>query len=183
MPQPDVPVADQPGQPKAPRGNDLIEDFANQIRILARRERRGDLASLRRLDPEAPAAAAFFSIVVKVAPESGPDSMRRYARLLQMLALNPEALKPGRLGTGLAAAGVSEGRVLKLLAARGPALARQLHLIARRLATAGALPYRQLAELVLEPDDGPRAEDLRLKIARDYWRALDLSASDATPES
>jgi CRISPR system Cascade subunit CasB len=182
MPQPDQ-AADVTGQPHAAPGRDLIEAFADEIRLLAERKQRGDLASLRRLDPETPDAAAFFRIVVKLAPEAGPDSMRRYARLVQNLALNPDALKQGRLGTALAAAGVSEGRVLKLLAARGPALARQLHLIARRLANAGALPYRQLADLVLEPDDSPRAEDIRLRIARDYWHALDRGAADATPQS
>lgn len=182
MLQPDE-AADVGSQPQAGRERDLIEAFADEIRLLARKDRRGDLASLRRLDPERPDAAAFFRIVVTVAPEAGPDSMRRYARLVQILALNPDALKPGRLGNALAAADVSEGRVLKLLAARGPALARQLHLIARRLANAGALPYRQLATLVLESDDSPRAEDVRLSIARDYWRALDRGAAGATPQS
>lgn len=175
--QPDGAVdVGSPDEPRPAQGRDLVEAFADKVRLLARQERRGDLASLRRLDPDAPAAAAFFSIVVKVAPEAGPCKMRRYARLLQILALNPDALKPGPLGAALAAAGVSEGRVLKLLAARGSALAGQLHLLARRLANAGALPYHQIAELVLEPDDSARAEDVRLRIARDYWRARDSSA-------
>lgn len=174
MSQPDGAVeAPPPDQPKGGRAGDLVEAFAEQVRSLARRERRGDLASLRRLDAEMPAAAAFFRIVVAVAPEAGPASLKRYARLLQILALKPDVLVPGPLGPALIEAGVSEGRVIKLLAARGPALARQLQLLARRLANAGAVPYRQIGDLILAPDDSDRAEDLRLRISRDYWRALD----------
>ena len=175
MPQLDEAADTAPPQAKSEvkPGRDLIEAFADEIRLLAKREQRGDLASLRRLDPEQPDAIAFFRIAAKIVPEAGPDRLRRYARLVQMLALKPDALKPGRLGSELAAAGVSEARVQKLLAARGPALARQLFLVARRLGDDGILPYRQLAELVLEPDDSPRADDVRLRIARDYWRALE----------
>jgi CRISPR system Cascade subunit CasB len=158
-----------------------VEAFAGEIRRLAEQERRGDLAALRRLDPEQPDAAAFFRSVVKIAPDAGPGLMRRYARLLRMLALKPDALKGGSLGAALANAGVSESRVLKLLAARGPALARQLDIIARRLANAGDLPYREIGRLTLEPDDSEHAEDARLRVARDYWRGLDSHKADRAP--
>jgi hypothetical protein len=82
----------------------------------------------------------------------------------------------------MAAAGVSEGRAQKLLTARGSAVVEQLRLIARRLANEGMLPYRQIGDLLLiEDEEGERAEAVRLRIARDYWRALDRA--DATTVS
>jgi CRISPR system Cascade subunit CasB len=160
----------------------LVEAFAAAIRALESAERRGDLASLRRLNTDAPDAAAFFRIVVKIAPEASAAALQRYARFLQILALKPAALTSGSFGAAMAAAEVSEARVQKLLTARGPALAEQIRLISRRLANVGTLPYRQIGDLLLiEDDDSERAEAARLRIARDYWRALDRA--DANPAS
>jgi hypothetical protein len=158
----------------------LIDTFAGAIRALESAERRGDLASLRRLNTNAPDATVFFRIVVKIAPEAGPTALRRYARFLQILALKPAALASGSFGAAMAAAGISEGRVQKLLTTRGPALAEQFRLIARRLANEGTLPYRQIGELLLiEDEEGEGAEAVRLRIARDYWRALDRADANA----
>jgi CRISPR system Cascade subunit CasB len=165
-------AAVEPVQSKTERGAGLVEAFANEVHSLAKRERRGDLSDLRRLDVDAPSSAAFFRIVAKVTPESGPDALKRYARLLQILALKPDAMAPMSLGHAMVHAKISENRVQKLLGARGSGLAEQLRLVARRLASAGALPYRQIGELLLAPDDSDRAERLRLTIARDYWVAL-----------
>jgi CRISPR system Cascade subunit CasB len=160
----------------------LVEAFAGAIRALESAEQRGDLASLRRLNANAPDAAAFFRIVVRIAPEASPAALHRYARLLQILALKPAALASGSFGAAMVAAGVSEGRAQKLLTARGSAVAEQLRLIARRLANEGMLPYRQIGDLLLiEDEEGERAEAVRLRIARDYWRALDRA--DATTVS
>jgi CRISPR system Cascade subunit CasB len=160
----------------------LLDAFAGAIRALEKSERRGDLASLRRLNTDAPDAAPFFRIVVKIAPEAGPTTLHRYARFLQILALKPAALASGSFGAVMAAAGISETRVQKLLSARGVTLAEQLRLISRRLANEGTLPYRQIGELLLiEDEDSERAEAVRLRIARDYWRVLDRA--DANPAS
>jgi CRISPR system Cascade subunit CasB len=166
-------AAVEPVQSNTERGAGLVEAFANEVRSLAQRERRGDLSDLRRLNVDAPSSAAFFRIVAKVTPESGPDALKRYARLLQILALKPDAMAPMSLGHAMVHAKISESRVQKLLGARGSGLAEQLRLVARRLAGAGALAYRQIGELLLAPDDSERAERLRLTIARDYWVALD----------
>jgi hypothetical protein len=164
------------------KGFGLVEAFAGAVRALESADRRGDLASLRRLNTGAPDAAAFFRIVVRIAPEAGPTAVHRYARFLQILALKPAALASGSFGAAMAAAGVSESRAQKLLTARGSALAKQLRLIARRLANEGTLPYRQIGDLLLiEDEESGRAETVRLRIARDYWRALDRA--DATPVS
>ena len=163
-----VPVEDAEGG--------LAEGFANSIRKVHAAERRGDLAELRRLDPERPNAPAFFRIVTKAAPQSPPAAMRRYARLLQILALKPDALTPWGLGKTMAEAGISESRVQKLLSARGPAFDEQIRLVARRLANFGRLPYREIGRLLLAPEESDAVEDFRLRIAHDYWRALDRSA-------
>jgi CRISPR system Cascade subunit CasB len=165
-----------------PRG--LAQAFAEEVLRLMRAERRGDIASLRRLDPDRPDTPAFFSIVVKLAPEAGEASLLRYARLLQILALKPEALAPGSFGEAMAKAGISEARVQRLLSARGPAFADQARLIARRLGNYGALPHRDLGELLLIADhESDRAETLRLRIAQDYWRALDHDKASASTET
>jgi CRISPR system Cascade subunit CasB len=131
----------------------LVEAFAGAIRALESAERRGDLASLRRLNTDAPDAAAFFRIVVRIAPEASPAALQRYARFLQILALKPAALISGSFGAAMAAAEVTEARVQKLLTARGPALAEQIRLISRRLADVGTLPYRQIGDLLMIEDE------------------------------
>ena len=155
-------------------GGERDHGFAlyNEVRKLTEADRRGDLAELRRLDTDQPSAPAFFRILARVAPEAGPDAMRRYANFLRILALKPEVLTDDRLGTVMAQTGVSESRVQRLLTARGGAMGDQLRLIAHRLANAGNLPWRGFSDLLLTKDE-KHADDNRLRIARDYWRALD----------
>jgi CRISPR system Cascade subunit CasB len=152
--------------------------LCNEVRRLAEAEQRGDLAELRRLDPNQPGAPAFFRILARVAPEAGGETMRRYAHFLRILALKPEALSGDRLGAVMAKAGVSESRVQRLLTARGETMRDQLRLIARRLANSGNLPWRGFADLLLTKDD-KQAENKRLIIARDYWRALDRAEAQS----
>lgn len=158
----------------------LVEKLVSAVRHLHLREARGDLAELRRLDAETPSTPAFFRILARAAPRTGrPEDIQRIANFLSILALKPEKLARGSLGTAMAAARISEGRVQRLLAARRPASTHQLRLIARRLAQDEMLPYREIGQLLLEDDeDGEFAEDVRLRIARDYWRVLDHRASD-----
>jgi len=156
-----------------PRESDLVELLANSVRGLEAAERRGDLAELRRMDPDRPDAPAFFRMLVRHRPDAGPDFTRRCARLVRLLALRPDSLVTGSLGEAMAAHGISEARVQKLLSARGEAQAAQIALIARRLAGERALPYRELGRLLLLRDDDEAAERIRLAIARDYFRALD----------
>jgi CRISPR system Cascade subunit CasB len=149
-----------------------------EVRRLMEAERRGDLAELRRLDPDQPSAPAFFRIVARVAPEAGVETMRRYAHFLRVLALKPEALSDDRLGATMAGAGLSESRVQRLLTARGETMRDQLRLIARRLANSGNLPWRGFADLLLTMDD-KQAENKRLIVARDYWRTLDRAEAQS----
>jgi hypothetical protein len=159
------------------REHDLVELFANDVRALEAAERRGDLAELRRMNVDRPDAPAFFRVLVRHRPDAGPEFARRCARLVRMLALRPEALVRSPLGEAMAEHGISESRVQKLLAARGEALATQIGLIARRLAGERALPYRELGRLLLTHDDDEAAEAARMRIARDYFRALDRAGA------
>jgi len=149
-----------------------------EIRALAEAERRGDLAELRRLDPDRPGAPVFFRILVRVAPDAAPETMCRYAHYLRILALNPDALSGDRLGAVMAASGVSESRVQRLLSARGGAMRDQLRLIARRLANADNVPWRGFAYLLLTSDED-KLERSRLIVARDFWRALDRAQAQS----
>lgn len=175
MTQPDA-LAKAPAQGQTERG--LGGAFVNEVRALLHAERRGDLAELRRLTPEHPDAPAFFRILARVAPEAGVKTMRLYAHYLRILALNPQALSDDRLGAVMAKSGVSESRVQRLLIARAAALDAQLRLIARRLANSGNVPWRGFADLMLAADE-EQAEHARLRIARDYWRALDGSQNQS----
>jgi hypothetical protein len=158
----------------------LVELLAREVQALEAAERRGDLAELRRMNPERPNVPAFFRMLVRHRPDAGPDFARRCARIVHLLALRPEVLHRGSLGEAMAANGISEARAQKLLASRGEALATQIALIARRLAQERALPYRELGHLLLADDDSDSTDRLRLRIARDYFRALDRApAADA----
>lgn len=168
MTQPETHSAAAPVDAESDPGFRLYKE----VRALVEAERRGDLAELRRLDPDCPGAPVFFRILARVAPDAGPETMRRYAHYLRILALNPEALSGDRLGVVMAEANVSESRVQRLLTARGDAMGDQLRLIARRLANAGNVPWRGFAYLLLSGDDD-RLERSRMIVARDFWRALD----------
>ena len=171
-------------QPKAVSGG-RVKALADAVRALARAERRGDLASLRRLDPAHPFAPAFFALLSAHARWAQDDEeVRRCACLVQILAIRPEVLTERSLGKALAEAfgGTIETRVQKLLSAGDDALPDQARLLARRLAGAGVLPYRDFGALLLAPDEAA-LEQTRLAIAMDYWRALDRSDRDAGPSS
>lgn len=155
----------------------LLDALAGAVRGLDRAEAHGDLASLRRLDRDAPASPAFYRLAVRHAPGlERPGDLRALALILTIMALSPEALAPTRLGHALAEAGVSEARVQRLLAARGEAFRELALRTARVLAGRGTLPYRELGLLILARSE-PFAEEIRMRIARDYWsRARDADA-------
>ena len=88
---------------------------------------------------------------------------------------------PGRrLGTALHAAGYSENRLLRLTAARGPALHDQIIRAARMLAHAGQAPVNLWTLLHLAGRDRDRAEEARIRIAQDYYAAAARSGEGDT---
>jgi CRISPR system Cascade subunit CasB len=141
----------------------------------------GPLAELRRLDPKqgAPNAPALHRLLARYVPDDwlGGDAMHRWTLLVHLLALAaPDQHRGGpSLGAALFAAGYSEGRLTRLLEARGAEFDVVLPRMVRFLVAKGESlnPY-ELSRLVLR--GGGEAE--RLRIARDYYRA-EAKPSDA----
>lgn len=138
----------------------------------------GDRAALRKLQPGAVQVPAFWRLSTSVlAPALDRKGVRRsdaedqWATILATMERTQHA-KHRHLGAALAAAGVSEMRVTRLLRAHGPALADAVRAVAHQLETS-AQPFDQaeLAWLVLS--DGHRDEDdSRRQIARHYYGAI-----------
>ncbi len=160
----------------------LPSAFREDVMRLEKAERRGDLAELRRLDPEVPDRPAFYRIIARRAPEAGVEAMRDYAHILRILALGPERLTDDGAGRVMADCAVSESRVQKLLSSRGKALRSQVQMLAGRLARDGRVPWRDFSELVLADRDDDRIDRVRMRIARDFWTALDRRTSSGSSE-
>jgi hypothetical protein len=150
----------------------LADKIAAQIRHLHATQDRGALAELRRMDPENPVVPAFQRILSQVAADAGFEWARRLALATKIAAMpmGADALtaRP-TLGELMRTEKFPEGRLQKLMTARGSALDDQILRLARRLARTGSMPWRELVELALArgPD---RLERLRYRIAREYWK-------------
>jgi CRISPR system Cascade subunit CasB len=142
----------------------------------------GDVASLRRMDPHDPSAAAFWRVMIDyVEPDgavTGAGATTGAAEQSWAAIIRAAAILSGlhrrdiRLGTALAEAGLSELRFTRLLRARGDGLPRQIADVARYLATkAHPLDVTDIAHLVLsaERDD---SETVRRRIARCYFATV-----------
>ena len=176
--------------------------MAREVRRLWQAEATGELAALRRLDPNDPIEPALFRLLADTVPEklmgralpepgatgSRLDMTRRWALVAFILAQRPDALR-GRLGEALDKAGISPGRLSMLLSARGPTFRDLVKRTARRLARATevtGLPYREIGALVLidgRPDWDVEADDIRVRIAADYQRAATKQAAEDTDAS
>lgn len=163
----------------------LITALANAVRALHHQERRGDLASLRRMDADEPVPPAFQRILVRAAPDADLNHARRIALFVKILSLpmggDALAADRRRLGEAMADDGISEKRVQMLMTARGPALDDLLLRTARRLARAGVLPFQEIGELIL--GDPTIRERTRFAVAKAYWagRARRDDAGTAAP--
>lgn len=149
--------------------------------IIGTRLPAGDVAELRRLDPECPSAPAFWKLVVGELEELGalrrgvPDreeQERRWAVILNALAYLGDLHRPGRgYGVALASSGFSEHRFGRLLRSRSGPLWYQARRSAQFLSShAEPTDATGLAWLVLSEgrSDEQRA---RRQLARDYYRA------------
>lgn len=150
---------------------------------LVRRLGPGDLAELRRLDPERPSAPGFWRLVASMACAEGDatwrtENERRYAVILRTFAELRDVHRHGRrLGTALAEAQLDERRLLQLLRARKAALAHAIRTTCHFLTSKGVtVDAMDLARLVLT-EDRPREDAERRQLARDYFRAAARIAS------
>lgn len=173
---PHVSAAPDPATQKAP----LAELVGRLSRTLARELSPGDLAELRRLDPEQPFAPSLFKVLALhledtgYLPEDGPardEAERCFAAILAGLAHLGPFHQPGRpLGMALASAGASELRLVRLLRHHAGALRSTAILMARYLAARGEpTDFTDMARLLLS-DGRDHAQAVRRQIARDYYR-------------
>lgn len=159
---------------------EALDAMASAVRVLNAQRDTGALAALRRGDAVAP---AFHILLAQCAPDhlfaGGGETLEtmthRFARVAQIFALKPDALKKKPLGAVLQAIGYPEARLAMLLNARAATLDDLLRRTARRIALSDEpTPYRELGLVALlngRADRRERLDNLRLKIARDYQRA------------
>jgi CRISPR type I-E-associated protein CasB/Cse2 len=140
----------------------------------------GALASLRRGSAHDVARQAAFHRLLAAVPdhEIPTHDLIRWAAVAQCMALTGiPSTKSESDGTAMAHADLSESRFARLLASHGDGFRDQLLLVARYLHSKDtSLNWYELGELTLT--DGineERADTLRLRLARDYYRALTIS--------
>lgn len=161
----------------------LLKNIATELWRLNEVEAAGELAALRRLDRRSAPPAALYRVLARAgAGEMSPDTVRRWAHAVAIMAQRPDALKASGLGETLKIIGVSEQRLDMLLYSRGPALYDLALRTAKRIARSGEkLPYRDLCHLVLFEAD-PKTDDVRIRVAQSYLRASD-KADLASPHT
>jgi hypothetical protein len=148
---------------------------------------RGDLAALRRLDPNRVSAPAFWRLLARHAEQEldhldrHPERVSRWAAGIRA-AVELEGLHDGQrsLGRALGEAGYADQRFERLLRADEPGLWDELRSAARYLGVKGQRANaEQLIRLAVDVDPA-RAEHLRRALAADY-SAVTTSSADAAP--
>jgi hypothetical protein len=132
-----------PTQSRAPGSRDkIIGQFIAALRADASggapRIGRGNLAALRRMDPDAYEVPAFWRLLAQAtdgAMVSSDDVTARWALIAHGMAL----MAPGHhdraeIGRALQAIGYAEGRLARLLGARGPQFRALVPRLCRHLA-------------------------------------------------
>lgn len=152
---------------------------------------RGDLAALRRMNPDAPDAAVVWRLLARYELQGNPRVEEKWALILHGIALmTPTASGDGLgrsahdgtvpVGRAIYSGGdsqrssgyYSESRLNRLLTARGPILRTLLARLFRMVATAGqSFNWREMAWFILNEDyKEEAAEQARRRIAREYYR-------------
>lgn len=161
--------------------------IARLAKIVARSQRfrgdtaaldNGEQAALARLDPESPrphqvGALARALVIAGISPDDWQaETWQRWALIAHGMALAGHD-GASRLGAQFARADVSEGRVTRLLTARGDAFRQQVPRVLRLMASRGIAPnWLDFGALILASDrDEANAESLRLRIAGAYYAA------------
>jgi CRISPR type I-E-associated protein CasB/Cse2 len=156
---------------------DPIASIARQVAKLPT----GDRAELRRMEltrsPKADGIVAGLLVQAGVTPAGDRHAFAPWRLVAHVAALLsgtagavPHA-RGRRLGAALQATNYSENRLLRLTAARGPALHDQIVRAARLLAQAGQGPVDLWTLFDLAGRDPARAETARIRIAQDYYAA------------
>lgn len=150
---------------------------------------RGDLAALRRMDPESPDAVAFWRLTARHDVLRGTESERRWGLILHGIALMTKTAGDNAIGRSAHVRGMPVGRALfnggdssrttayysesrfnRLLTARGPMLRALLARMFRMMSASDqGFDWYQMSQFILS--EGDRAERIRRTIARDYYWA------------
>jgi CRISPR system Cascade subunit CasB len=169
--------------PAPPEGSTDTWDLPRvirQIAILIDRElSTGDVAELRRLSPRDLTAPAFWRLaaihlipngLLTASPARSEEQERAWAAILSGMAHMKGLHSPKRsVGHALRDARFSELRLTRLLRSRDETLLDSLGGVSRYLVSKGeAVDWTDLAALTLYPE-GPFAERLRRRIARDFY--------------
>ena len=189
---PPVDATDGPAQESERRSwGDVAVEIAGRIARLAD-SRLGDLAELRRMEPDEPDAAVFWRLMAEYDLFGNPDVERKWALILHGIALMTPRNRAGG-GTSTAHDGYnpvgralflgsesrresghySETRLNRLLTARGPMIRILLARMFRMLTSDGVtFNWREMAQFILnEGYDEEATEWARRRIARDYYTA------------
>ena len=162
----------------------------------------GNLAELRRMNPDSPGtASAYWRLMADENLLGNPISERKWALILHGIALmTPRASDANRnrtahdenipVGRALFRGGedsgrdsgfYSESRLNRLLTAQGPILRTLLARMFRMLAAANqSFDWHEMAWLILNEDDEERFEMARRRIASEYYQAERRSAQTET---
>ena len=188
-----TPEAQEAGDERQPWGV-IAAGFAKQV--AGDGFRRGDLAGLRRMDPDAPDVAVFWRLMASRDLLGNPAVEAKWALILHGIALmTPTAGGENRtahngimpVGRALFLGGeaerresgyYSESRLNRLLTARGPILRTLLARLFRMLAAVSQpFNWSEMARFILNDSyNEERAEDIRRGIARAYYQAERRSA-------
>ncbi len=154
----------------------------------------GEVAELRRLEPDRTPGAAFWkTLAFHVEPagqlrDTDTDAEERWKLILRAIgelhSLHRRGRRPGR---ALAAAKISEMRLTRLLRADLDGLAANLRAVSHQLASAGEpVDLGGLAWLVITArgagQPNRRQDRVRHDIALDYYRGLRRAAADSHPD-
>ena len=185
------PTLEAPSEAEGQTWAGIAYGFAAQV--ASREFRRGDLAHLRRMDPDAPDAAAYWRLMAGRELLGNPAWEAKWALVLHGIVLMTrtsgsgtagrsahdgrmpvgQALyvggDPGRLEVGF----YREARLNRLLTAGGPMLRMLLARMFRMMAAADQpFNWGEMAEFILyDGHDEERAERARRRIASDYYQA------------
>ncbi len=179
---------------------DIAASMAGQIAGFAE-GRRGDLAELRRMDPDEPDAAAFWRLMAQYdLLDSGEQVERKWGLIIHGIALMTPTNSDGnsqtahqtgmRVGRALYYGGesqpglafYSETRINRLLTSGGPMLRTLLARMFRMLASEGvAFDWWEMAQFIRNEGYNDEGEEQgRRRIAREYYRAERRSNSSAS---
>ena len=172
------------------------KSLANEIAhwVLTVSSAPGELAELRRAGLHSAFSVPFLKLMVTVVeplrpPPSSPELRERYYRDFATIARSAALLasmhdEKGSLGRALAKTGYSEHRLLRLLRTKGDILEHEIGACAlwlsRHEEEGVKISLADVIALVLEQDT-KHAEDVRLKIAQDYFREIEQMALGKEP--